>query len=688
MKKVRFESPVRCCSQAMEDSECQSPRPFMERQEAVHPDLCYNYPRILPYSPDPFQRYECSNTSPYPVVPKTNVESINEHGPRWPSNDLELSMLDSSDHEPRHPPSYTKHQFTKHNVLNKPGNSHNTLGSSESPKVPFQVLSSIENTKVNKPVENLAQDNNFFIKRDNIQKIFSENINPLQTQMNRLSLSSENNPLSKKAELMRLASTQVSPMLDNQQKNIHEPMKPESTIPYECRCHHCVKIIQNAQHNLPDHLINRNQIQAHNHCPCLASTHNTYHCNYHMPVKPPTNTCQCKEMELFHKHQPQNAVDKKTWSIEKYEQNKNHDCMEVEKQNNVKEKREPTVSDLFKIIKLQNEQLQLLQEKVDKFISANNSKPDNVRQNCMTEQIALETVENQHKISIGVMTSFEMVRTSRVINKEIVTQTTDNAQIQCNRSQISIKEVVSTTQPVHLNFLDGIIPSERAAFSNREDNNSQSINCGAQYTENLNDDKTLNELSLYNVQVDNATTPLISPEQSLYLDVRDYSDSDSSSDDHSNVGWTYYNKVMTRVNGVLQDSEMPSSASALQRNTQQRVQMQIDKTNLSVTKRVKFGDDPLGIHQPHVRAASTDTSLKMNQLAAKYLSGGTFTPVLQPPPSLKPSAMPIDMSFATRNYMERHRLLHGTPHSSRSPPAGEMPRFLDITALKQQPKLL
>lgn len=72
--------------------------------------------------------------------------------------------------------------------------------------------------------------------------------------------------------------------------------------------------------------------------------------------------------------------------------------------------------------------------------------------------------------------------------------------------------------------------------------------------------------------------------------------------------------------------------------------------------RVKFGDDPLGIHQPHIYAGSSDTSLKMNQLAAKYLKGAT--PVAAPP--RQPTAAPIDMSFATRNYMDRHKLLQGS----------------------------
>ncbi|KPJ06674.1 hypothetical protein RR48_11721 [Papilio machaon] len=382
-------------------------------------------------------------------------------------------------------------------------------------------------------------------------------------------------------------------------------------------------------------------------------------------------------------------VDKKTWALKKYEES-NSDTLNAEKQlvkEKGKEKREPSVTDLFKIIKLQNEQLQLLQEKVDKFISASKfemQKQTLPIQNYATEHVAVEAMDKEHhKISIGVMTSFEVVRTSTIINKEILTQCSE-AQIQCNRSQISIKEV----QPVHLNFLDGITPVSK---TNEGKQNTPSFEKELPvHTENcnkdcINDEKTYNEMSLYNVQVDNAITPLMSPEQSMYLDVRDYSDSESEPEDQSNVGWTYYNKVMAHVNGMLHDSDMPSSASALYRNTRQKcMQMKIDKTNVSVIKRVKFGDDPI-VPQQQVLTASTDTSLKMKQLAAKYLKNGHVNMQAESP---RPSA-PIDMSFATRNYMEKHQLLQGIPmKSSNGHVPVEMPRFLDITALKQQPKLL
>lgn len=71
--------------------------------------------------------------------------------------------------------------------------------------------------------------------------------------------------------------------------------------------------------------------------------------------------------------------------------------------------------------------------------------------------------------------------------------------------------------------------------------------------------------------------------------------------------------------------------------------------------RVTFGDQQLGCYeQPHLQVPTTDTSLKMNQLAAKYLKNA---PPMAKTPSPKP--VTVDMSIATRNYMEKHKLLQG-----------------------------
>lgn len=537
MKKVRFETPNKDLFLRMDDSECHSPRPFIDKQVPSYvshvPDV-FQYQRILPYSDDPVERYECSDSSPYPSVRKTSLPTIGERGSKYtPSNDLELSMLDC--HEPRR-----QHLYRTPTDLQTctPGHNISTPSYAATPKPRPSVEDkavikdkSIKQPNVLSPIENsplihFRKDNSFFLTRDNLDR-FHRDVEPLQTQFNRLSLGKENDPISKKMD-----NAISKPSKPNFQENLYLYQQSlNTTEESDCRCHHCLKAMQiNTPHISP--LVNSipNSFQPMGHaksgfyqCPCMRVPLTCFGCDHlqrpqkccSMPSKPPPN--------------PQNAVDKKNWTIEKFEQNKK-EGKELEKQTNlVKEKREPTVTDLFKIIKLQNEQLQLLQEKVDKFISTNNQRTPNVQpvQNYMTEHVALQTIDTEHKISIGVMTSFEMVRTSTVINKEILKQSCENAQIQCNRSQINIKEVISKSQPVNLNFLDGIMPVTR---SNQTDDTIRESTVEGTAIENNathqgeNVMETLNELSLYNVQVDNATTPLISPEQSLYLDIRDYSE--------------------------------------------------------------------------------------------------------------------------------------------------------------------
>ncbi|XP_072935152.1 uncharacterized protein [Epargyreus clarus] len=686
MKRVRFVTPTKRVMDSLEDYECQSPRPFVERQilNIAH-DVTHSRPLV--FTNDPVQRYENGDCSPYPNVRKTCLNEIPKLQDRKaPSTDLDLSMLDYS--QPKCRPSSPKLNTVSRAIGQNRNQAINFINSAPI-QAPNRVLTSIEN-KTNYPPNTLSRDNDFFLRRENLGKLSPD---PIQRQFSQLGLNKESNPLLTKNEVIRKAK--VTPTLFG--KENYEPAKVE--VNGECRCHHCVKSADHIVHNLPQD-INRNVPQPHgyyvqrtyNPHTCVSPPHSCS-CNCNMQIVQPA--CHCNSQPLLGSNgrqsplTPQNAVDKKTWAIQKYEKAQRGECSEIEKPDNVfKEKREPTVSDLFKIIKLQNEQLQLLQEKVDKFISAHNEEIQEKQklpiQNFVSEQVAVQTVNSeQHKISIGVMTSFEMVRTSTVINKEIVKQS--EAQIQCNRSQISIKEVVAKKQTDNLNFLDGIPPVsknvEMVQLKGLAQTHPNINNIEGCQSENILEDKTLNELSLYNVQVDNATTPLMSPEQSLYLDIRDYSESDSGSDDQSNVGWTYYNKVMTHVNGMLQDSDMPSSASALYRHTKQKcMQMQIDKSNVSVGKRVTFGDDPLGIQQQYA-TTPTDTSLKINQLAAKYLKSS--------PGSHTPSPRQIgEMSFATRNYMERHKLLQGNQLGRDVPIQSDIPKFLDITALKQQPKFI
>ncbi|XP_032515019.2 uncharacterized protein LOC116768412 [Danaus plexippus] len=679
MKKVRFESPLKTVKMnSFNDSECHTPRPYIEKHLKSPPDLDILQYRI-PFTNDPVQRFEYGDSSPYPTLSKTSLTNGPKDENRWsPSHELDLSILDCSHGDSR------KGLKISNGVLDAPPSYHNKQNIL-SERRPMQPPYS-DKIKQITPPNILMKNDDFFLKKENLQ-----GINSLHKQMNKLYLGKENDPMLKKTELMNLGALKTPCAKPN---TISSPIC--QTEIFDCKCYHCVKNCH-TQH-YPQRFVNHSRKPVHNYncnvCECVVNgPQNHFHCPCNIQsVTHSTPTCSCNNSQkaIAKTSNPQpslNAVDKKTWLIEKYGQNNKTDCQDLQTQNSiVKDKREPTVADLFKIIKLQNEQLQLLQEKVDKFISTNKNEHQNINQpmqNYVTEHVALEsvgTVSTEQKISIGVMTSFEMVRTSTIINKEIVTQ--NEAQIQCNRSQISIKEVVAK-QPVNQNFLEGLKPMVN--------DNTQSPpvyklhgdieNGQLKGTYNKHDEKTLNEMSLYNVQVDNAITPNMSPEQSLYLDVRDYSDSDASSDDQSNVGWTYYNKVMTHVNGMLQDSDMPSSASALYRNARQKcLQMQIDKTNVSVAKRVTFGED-VALNQAQLPIPTTDTSLKMNQLAAKYLKNNSA-----PPTTRRPDGT-TDMSLATRNYMEKHNIPQGK-NNLKMTQHMEMPKFLDITALKQQPKFL
>lgn len=520
MKKVRFESPVKASRMiTLNYSECHSPRPFIEKQVQTAPSINYLEYRPLPFTNDPVQRFESADSSPYPIVSKTLLARTPQlkNNNCSPSNDLDLSILDCNYSNPRN--SSPRHNIVCSNEMKTFKSNSEVTPSHEN--TPSQVLSSMENKNVGSPPNMLSKKDNFFIRKDN----FNDYIN-IGSQFNGLQLDKENNPLLKKTEIMKLGV----PHLEKTDTKSIDSCNFSYEINRVCNCHHCVHVF-NIQHNVKkqsrSNVIPEQNMPINNseECHCRAVTDKRYSgCyGYCRPINNSVSPCNCSKTST---HSSQSAVDKKNWAIEKYEQNKNSDSLDVEVQNNVfKEKREPTVADLFKIIKLQNDQLQLLQEKVDKFISNNTHDPQNVNKpipNILRENVQVQSIGTEGKISIGVMTSFEMFRTSTIINKEIVKKS--EAQIQCNRSQISIKEVVSKTPSVNVNFLDGITPAVNPTVPQKNISAEEEAGDLTRNTDDAMVDKTLNEMSLYNVQVDNAITPLMSPEQSLYLDIRDYSE--------------------------------------------------------------------------------------------------------------------------------------------------------------------
>lgn len=531
MKKVRFfETHAR--RDEMESSDCHSPRPFigaLTLPKTVEKSYDF-YPSPVVHL-DPVMHQERSNSFPYSVANKTSLANDYCNPSRFqPSNDLDLSMLDAGQEPRRYPIG---------EILKPPV--HSDIMSISHQETPLSQNRNSNNVPVLHPVENVvrpqinpAKDNSFFIRRDNLHTMQANDNNNVKKQFQGLNLLRENNALASKEKIMKDGISNPFSAIVN---------KPDDSLTLSddenCCCHHCRK---QTKENILLH-----PLQQQRHTSKVPYSHKTQqscsgalkqyqcmmacHLHYQHFSKDPcdhnsiANTHQCPIASTS--PMPQNAVDKKTWAIEKFEQSKKNDCTDVEKPSAVaKTKREPTVADLFKIIKLQNEQLQLLQEKVDKFISTSNTNQQPL-QNYVTERVVLQGA-NDPKISIGVMTSFEMVHTSTVINKEITTN--NMAQVHCNRSHISVKEV-AFRQPGSQNFLDGILPVGSTTVSDTAENLSDNQCNDPTWQGDIvgkpqaaQEEKTLNECSLYNVQVDNATTPLISPEQTMYLDVKDYSE--------------------------------------------------------------------------------------------------------------------------------------------------------------------
>lgn len=542
MKKVRFETPSDNNDRLiMESNECQSPRPFLGKGlDSAQVNLCYDYPKIEQIYTNPVQCYEYSDSSPYPLHNKISWEKSeisSTCSTLEPSKDLELSIFDSTSNK-----SSTT-LFTEPFINGKSQSISKSLPTTN-------VFHSIKNVKQNNfpNIPNvLTKDNGFFIRPDT-----SDNDNFLRKGL-------------WKSPNSEVISTQNKCSLQNGPKNIHPNDLFNINIEYEelgtisekgCTCHHCGNI--NKENCLPQHLCGSNvpnMIENKSGGHQRISECTGKHCHWTVPIVPKnvckshhdfcavpsprqvcysSGDCNCTHLQSNPSvpPSPQNTVEKKTLAIEKYEQNKNGDSVEIKKSSDsIKEKREPTVADLFKIIKLQNEQLNLLQEKVDKFISNTNVTQQNAIeaipiQNFRTEQVAVETLDqNHHKISIGVMTSFEMVRTSTFINSKH-----QNAQVQCNASQINLKEVVTNNKPLcENNFLAGITPVDISINNNKNNDkfvvlkDVTDLNDRQQIIED-NVDKTVNELSLCNLQIDNAMTPYMSPDQSLYLNVKDYSE--------------------------------------------------------------------------------------------------------------------------------------------------------------------
>lgn len=309
---------------------------------------------------------------------------------------------------------------------------------------------------------------------------------------------------------------------------------------------------------------------------------------------------------------------------------------------------EPTVKDLMKIIQQQNEQLICLQKQVSTLLQERNEKP------AMTppQPIQLKTIDPNKgvlpKFAFDVMTSFE----------------------------VSLKP-----PPSNKNCYQG--PKIQEIF--------EPVNVPIQPYRSTDLSLTLNEPIVVQEECH-------SPEQSIHVEMQDFS-SESEDDEvpskNSLIGWTIYNNVMDQVNHLLKNSpEQKHNHQVLGGNTMKQVKQttlrHLKSVGVNLPNNVPIDDsnDYSSEYSPN------EISFAVKQLLMKYLPDEQLAKVnsnkgKQPLSKTKPN-YPTNLinrrpefSMATVQYMEKYNLLNKDKQSNK-----QQDNFLDMTALKQQPKLL
>ncbi|XP_015183471.1 PREDICTED: uncharacterized protein LOC107070101 isoform X2 [Polistes dominula] len=198
--------------------------------------------------------------------------------------------------------------------------------------------------------------------------------------------------------------------------------------------------------------------------------------------------------------------------------------------------------------------------------------------------------------------------------------------------------------------------------------------------------------------------PPITPEPSIHVDMQEYSSDEESEQIKrtSKVGWTFYNKVLSQVNQILQNSSTVDSSDSKDVKTRHNVEQdeienqaildnvkvatfeQLRKLGISLvdkpesmdkigTRKVEFDSSyyPRLDFQPNITRATSgiterNTSMHMEALALKYLSNeqiAELTTQKQGSTSLKQVMLSnmqgTNLSFATMRYLERYQLLPG-----------------------------
>lgn len=395
---------------------------------------------------------------------------------------------------------------------------------------------------------------------------------------------------------------------------------------------------------------------------------------------------------------------------------------------------EVSVKDLLKIISQQsqqitqqNEQLILLQKQISTLISRDNE--ENVQKTksiefskpryCIDEGIREREFGNernkdekyitstQHEefrepqrdmtpkknkvsnFSIGVMTSFEV---------SINNPQNRNGKNKVGRQVLEPPKIQEITE-IETTNSDKDFGDENKFPSNFSDNN-----------------KTLADVSMTFKEPIKVRESCPSPEPSIKITMNDFEDSDSEDDCSSEIAPMFYNNLMTQVNKILQKAQIQTKEEMynFQEQNGQHIGKKLKNETIHKVKEATLNHlRNIGVEVPNLDQSSScssddtgdqsynqeDISYTVKQLLMKYLPDEYLAKISkranahQNPAMLTPKEKVgaiknrPEFSFATVQYMKKYNLISNGKREHRFGP--ETPnKILDLTKLKQQPKLL
>ncbi|PSN32899.1 hypothetical protein C0J52_13329 [Blattella germanica] len=380
------------------------------------------------------------------------------------------------------------------------------------------------------------------------------------------------------------------------------------------------------------------------------------------------------------------------------------------------------IVNLYELYHTQADQLKIMQEKIDKIIILQEINLKNTL--CSSPQREQTNFSSERKSHMVDMST----QTNETFHREIAvgTEPQETASVGIMAGNIGLSAGC---------IKDGAFSDKRERFQNGTPYMRPSHHETISEEANPDESLCLNSLDLPSVRMH-----VPSPMPSIHVDMQDFEEDDEDEDSESSrsssghlqngqtarVGWTFYNQVVGQVNKLLdnqtdraKNDDIDNVVNVVnpidKRDVRTATLEQLKKLGISfhsedqdvpVHNRAQQFDS---MHYPRLEMrplesenSECDNSLQINALAMKYMKEENFKET-----KLCNISMKTNFSFATLRYLERYHLLpsnsqegaQGIPNNHiggqfetrKSPNAhfnGNVDKILDITTIKNQPKLL